>query len=971
VYNATPLTIDSSVQLAFTGTQGANPITGGFADSLDQTGGVFVISGPQALSGTIANFTPGDRLIFPGLANLTLYNMTRTGFNIGGEDNQGITQTYTIHASTPAGTQLYLGTDNAGDSEVLLRDTQIDVFSAGGGTFFATQGMVQPLQGLDFLLQYPTTAALVLTLSCFWGEISTGGSFGGSHITITAASPTALNNILAGLEYLGPGANDGLTLVSNTGPLAGLDEIIPILEAPVGFTNGFSGGEASGLVAVFNTPSLLPITTEAAPGALSISALADFDDVLQLDYGGFQGNAITIGGGATALFGAAASVSALGNVVLGDGMRAGSIAILASQFTIGSEGSARDMILTGMPGGGGDAADISGTVGISGNFYAGMSSAVKLSGQLGAAATTIAGAASFQADENAAASFGRLLDAGTLFLLDQTQAAAGNAEISGTLGLGGTALFTVQSDLTIDPLAQVQIGADAALAAATLMQTGGGIIDSGQMVLTSLVSGGAITLAGGTMSAASAMLNAGATLSGAGALAAGTLTSTGTIIATGPLTLAGGISNLGVIDIAGHGNLDVTRTLTGSAVSFTGANAELTVNDLAHFTAGAANFTGHDAIDLVGIAPSLVSFAAGSIAATDSAGNRIGGFSLGTVAGQPAVQIISDGHGGALVTVGGELPCFAAGTRLLTPNGYRAVEAFAPGDPLITAAGARRGVRWIGHRTLDLRGLDKAGPVLIAAHAFGPGRPARPLRLSPLHAVFCAGVLVPAMHLVNGATITHEPGRAAVTYYHIELDQHDAVLADGLACETYFDNGNRGGLYQERGVRSPASRPFAPIVTSGGELRGIRASLHETALAAGFLPRYQPQLRVLAGDAAVLAEIRPYRGRRQARFTLPAASRRITLLANSATPADTDPASEDRRELGICLAPSRNTRLGAGWLPRAPADAGTWMGKTSELLLSEPAMEITLTLAAVVQSWRAPDALQSWRAPVDFARRRP
>lgn len=51
--------------------------------------------------------------------------------------------------------------------------------------------------------------------------------------------------------------------------------------------------------------------------------------------------------------------------------------------------------------------------------------------------------------------------------------------------------------------------------------------------------------------------------------------------------------------------------------------------------------------------------------------------------------------------LGDELPCFARGTGILTPHGYRRVEELRPGDPVITAAGERRPVLWIGWRTLD------------------------------------------------------------------------------------------------------------------------------------------------------------------------------------------------------------------------------------------------------------------------------
>jgi hypothetical protein len=294
------------------------------------------------------------------------------------------------------------------------------------------------------------------------------------------------------------------------------------------------------------------------------------------------------------------------------------------------------------------------------------------------------------------------------------------------------------------------------------------------------------------------------------------------------------------------------------------------------------------------------------------------------------------------------------------------VEALSPGDPLITAAGDRRPVRWIGRRTLDLSAAASARPVMIAANALGPGMPMRPVRLSPLHAVFLDGVLVPATHLVNGATIRQETARAAVTYYHIELDRHDIVLADGMACETYLDTGNRGPLYQEEGVRTPAARACAPLVTAGPRLAAIRRRLHRIALNAGFSLTYRPALRAIAGEATVLPEITMRRGRRIARFALPLATFDLTLLSGSASPADTDPESEDRRELGVCLAHVEAGRggrpaLGQGWLRRAATDKGIWMGRRSELAFAAPAQTLTLTLAAIVQSWLPPVDLNASR----------
>jgi len=102
-------------------------------------------------------------------------------------------------------------------------------------------------------------------------------------------------------------------------------------------------------------------------------------------------------------------------------------------------------------------------------------------------------------------------------------------------------------------------------------------------------------------------------------------------------------------------------------------------------------------------------------------------------------------------------------------------------------------VVWVGHRRLDCRRHPRPNevwPIHIAAHAFAPGSPSRALRLSPDHAVFTGEVLIPVRYLVNGSTIAQvETDR--VTYWHVELAQHDILLAENLPCESYLDTGNR------------------------------------------------------------------------------------------------------------------------------------------------------------------------------------
>lgn len=144
--------------------------------------------------------------------------------------------------------------------------------------------------------------------------------------------------------------------------------------------------------------------------------------------------------------------------------------------------------------------------------------------------------------------------------------------------------------------------------------------------------------------------------------------------------------------------------------------------------------------------------------------------------------------------------CFTTGTLIRTARGEIAVEALQVGDMAVTASGALRPITWIGHRELGGAGKalsDDQRPVRVRADAFGPGLPARDLRLSPGHPVLVGadadgegGVLVPIMCLINGTSIARLAA-PRVTYWHVELDAHDILLAEGLPAESYLDGGNR------------------------------------------------------------------------------------------------------------------------------------------------------------------------------------
>ena len=139
------------------------------------------------------------------------------------------------------------------------------------------------------------------------------------------------------------------------------------------------------------------------------------------------------------------------------------------------------------------------------------------------------------------------------------------------------------------------------------------------------------------------------------------------------------------------------------------------------------------------------------------------------------------------------------------------MERLVAGDAVVTPSGQKRRVAWIGYRDVEPqrhRRPHEMLPVRVGANAVAPGMPSRDLLLSPDHALLIDGVLIPVRYLCNGATIRQE-ACARIRYFHVELDRHDILLAEGLPAESYLDTGNRGGFADPPGI-TMALAGFAP-----------------------------------------------------------------------------------------------------------------------------------------------------------------
>ncbi|HSU06320.1 MAG TPA: Hint domain-containing protein, partial [Acetobacteraceae bacterium] len=136
------------------------------------------------------------------------------------------------------------------------------------------------------------------------------------------------------------------------------------------------------------------------------------------------------------------------------------------------------------------------------------------------------------------------------------------------------------------------------------------------------------------------------------------------------------------------------------------------------------------------------------------------------------------------------LPCFAEGTLITTAHGGVVVEDVRVGDLVRTVVdGGLQPVIWTGKCLVDCARHSeprKVWPVRVFCGALAAGIPVRDLWLSPDHALLLDDVLIPVKYLVNGSTIAQVP-LESIIYCHLELESHDAVLAEGVAAETYLD----------------------------------------------------------------------------------------------------------------------------------------------------------------------------------------
>ena len=334
----------------------------------------------------------------------------------------------------------------------------------------------------------------------------------------------------------------------------------------------------------------------------------------------------------------------------------------------------------------------------------------------------------------------------------------------------------------------------------------------------------------------------GVSLTDRGTLEAGALVNQYAIFDNASLT-ASELSGYGTVFVGSDSMLSLTGAVDPqSTIAMTGTGDVIDLGGLGNFTGTITGFGSTGIIDVkgIGLAKSAVKPVGNPqelqlFASTDGSGTPLFTFpNIASITGGegvvlPNIKLVDDGHGGTVVA------CYLRGTRIRTDRGERPIECLAIGDLVVTQSGALAPVRWIGWRRYVLaqtEGHAAVLPVLIRAGAIADGLPRRALYVSPEHALYLDGLLVPARHLVNGVSIERQRGREVVEYFHLELARHDIVFAEGLPSESFVDCDSRtlfDNAHTCTGGGAPPWTFCAPRVEDGAALQAIRRRIDARA----------------------------------------------------------------------------------------------------------------------------------------------
>ena len=199
-----------------------------------------------------------------------------------------------------------------------------------------------------------------------------------------------------------------------------------------------------------------------------------------------------------------------------------------------------------------------------------------------------------------------------------------------------------------------------------------------------------------------------------------------------------------------------------------------------------SGFTSGDTIEITGITATGSSYADGVLTLTEASGAATlaitGSFTTSNF-------LVTNVAGGTNIS----MLCFCVNTMVLTPSGQRPVQELASGDAVITLSGAVRRIVWIGEgKVLATRGRRSAAtPVIVRKGALSDRMDRRTICTSARGIHSTSTTCRFRLELpVNHRSILWDDHAQEVSLYHVELETHDVLLADGAPAESYRDDGD-------------------------------------------------------------------------------------------------------------------------------------------------------------------------------------
>ncbi|MDE2576398.1 MAG: Hint domain-containing protein [Rhodospirillales bacterium] len=770
--------------------------------------------------------------------------------DVSGDSLSGGTLSVGGDATLFAGGTGTLVAENSGEFDLVGGTTLSNRVFLGGGTLIARGGGAI---NANAIVMSNGAALQVLSgarVNLRGADVGTlaGGPVGlvaNGAVTVTGAALDTTVGVNAAQIIVGDGPSGGGTGLLSLGTTASVTDSALIL----GYGTGNQGVLVVASGANLSQTSGGLTIGDAGAGTLTLSGASVISDAGNAVIGALAGGTGTASlrdsgatwsvGGTLSVGGAGAGTLSLGTAATGGpNLSTGVLMVGANAGGVGRMTVANSAVVTdnaalivGEGGAGSlelDAANVSAAAIILGDA-AGSSGTLNVA----SASATLAATSSLVVGNSGSGTF--VLGAGVSFNEGHGIDVGALAGGSGSLLVNGT-LSTTGSNLRVGVAGSGQMNVAAA----------GSVSVNGAFAVGSAGTGsGSVTLMGGSISAASLAVGASSAILGSGSLAvAGVSNNAGQIVASGgTLRLNAALTGTGSLQIGGASVLELIQGApTSQSIVFQASGASELLELVAPKAVSSVikGFGSHTTIDLLGTTHTLTqSYAYNTtshVLTVSDLGTVEASFTFDATMPNTSFQLIGDGLG----TGTDIIPCFCAGTRIGTVLGPVPVEALVVGDRVVTAGGRVRPIIWIGRRSYEGRFVaanPQLQPVRICAGALGGGVPKRDLFVSPLHALLIDGVLVPAGGLVNGRSIRRLREAADLRYYHIELAEHDVLLAEGAPAESFLDLEN-GQMFENGHLRpaaagGPARQSCAPRIEGGPLFDAIRARLGGAMAATG------------------------------------------------------------------------------------------------------------------------------------------